>query len=236
MVVRHGCLDAGKREFPPPRLAPGRTQGRPAFSDGAVSGVEGLTALGVCVVLRRLATVVFPVVAHDPHSPDPCLVIRGESVLVGLRCSGVLPGYEENQVAGRKYGVEDVPGRAVGGPRIQAEPLGAIVRVVGLLPLCGACRVDQCDRRSIAGFGLVEPLLREGVPRGHLIVGSDLANAQVVVREDFIAALLLDLVMAPARAPADERLLVPPVRKGKDPALADQALVAYVVDEALDLL
>jgi hypothetical protein len=58
----------------------------------------------------------------------------------------------------------------------------------------------------------------------------------VVVREDFVAALLLNLVMAPARAPADERLLVPPVRKGKDPALADQALVADVVDEALDLL
>ena len=53
--------------------------------------MEGLAALGVCVVLRRLATVVFPVVAHDPHSPDPCLVIRIGSVLVGLRCSDVLP-------------------------------------------------------------------------------------------------------------------------------------------------
>jgi hypothetical protein len=42
--------------------------------------------------------------------------------------------------------------------------------------------------------------------------------------------------MAPAGAPADERLLVPPVRKRKDPALAGQAPVADVVDEALDLL
>jgi hypothetical protein len=58
----------------------------------------------------------------------------------------------------------------------------------------------------------------------------------VVVSEDFVAALLLDLVMAPAGAPADERLLFPPVRKRKDPALAGQALVADVVDEALDLL
>jgi uncharacterized protein YeaO (DUF488 family) len=57
------------------------------------------------------------------------------------------------------------------------------------------------------------------------------ADAQVVVCEDFVAGLLLDLVMAPA----DERLLVPPVRKRKDPALAGQALVADVVDEALDL-
>src|SRR5499426_1553371 len=31
----------------PPRLVPGRTQGRPALSDGAVSGVEGLAALGL---------------------------------------------------------------------------------------------------------------------------------------------------------------------------------------------
>src|SRR6185437_15123747 len=107
---------------------------------------------------------------------------RHRSVLVGLRCSSALPGYEQNQVAGREYGVEYVPRRAVGGPRIQAEPLGAIVRVVGL------------------------PLLRESVPRGHLIVGGDLADAQVVVCEDFVAALPLDLLMAPADAPADERL------------------------------
>src|SRR6185312_11360659 len=146
---------------------------------GAVSGVEGFAAFGVCVVLRRLATVVFPVVAHDPHSPDPSRVIRRVSVLIGLRSSSVLPGYEENELAGRKYGVEDVPGRAVGGPRIQAEPLGAIVRVAGLLPLRGASRVDHRDRRSFPDFGLVEPLLREGVPRRHLIVSSDLADAQV---------------------------------------------------------
>ncbi len=106
------------------------------------SGGEDLAALGVRVVLRRLAAVVFPVVAYDPYCPDPCLVIRRGSVLVGLRCSVVLPRLEQNQVTGRKYGVEDVPGRAVRGPWVQAEPLGAIVRVVGLLPLSGASRVD----------------------------------------------------------------------------------------------
>jgi hypothetical protein len=58
----------------------------------------------------------------------------------------------------------------------------------------------------------------------------------VVVSEDFVAALLLDFVMAHAGTPADERLLVPPVRKRKDPALAGQALVADIVDEALFLL
>jgi hypothetical protein len=41
---------------------------------------------------------------------------------------------------------------------------------------------------------------------------SDLANARMVGREDFVAAPLLTLVMAPAGVPADERLLVPPVR------------------------
>src|ERR1700760_126997 len=92
------------------RRTQSRTRSRPALPDGAVSGVEGLPARGICVVLRRLATVVFPVVAYDPYSPDPCLVIRRGSVLVGLCCSGVLPGYEQNEVAGRKYGIEDVPG------------------------------------------------------------------------------------------------------------------------------
>src|SRR5262249_55614599 len=111
----------------------------------------------------------------------------------------------------RKHGIEYVPGCAVGSPRIQAEPLGAIVRVVGLLPLNGASRVDQRDRRSFSDFGLIESLLRDGVPRRHLIVGSDLAHAQVVVSEDFVPPLLLDLMVVRAAAPADERLLVPPV-------------------------
>src|SRR4051794_6645375 len=173
----------------------------------AVSGVEGLAAPGVCVVLRRLTTVVFPVVTYDPHLPNPCRLIPRRHVLVGLRCSRILPGYYENQVARRKYGVEDVPGRAASGPRVQAEPLGAIVRVVGLPPLRGACRVNERDRRPLANLRLVKALLRERVSRWHLVIGGDLADAHVVVSEDFVATLLLDLVMAPAGAPADERLL-----------------------------
>jgi hypothetical protein len=89
----------------PPRLARGeRTVVLAAAGSSrrsGVSGVEGLAALGVCVVLRCLATVEFPVVAYDPCSSDPCLVIRCGSVLVRLRCSCVLPRYEQNQVAGR---------------------------------------------------------------------------------------------------------------------------------------
>ena len=81
-----------------------------------------------------------------------------------------------------------------------------------------------------------EPLLCEGVPRRQLTVSRDLADAQVVVSKDFVASLLLDLVMAHAGAPADERLLVPPVRKRKDPALAGQAFVADIVNETVDLL
>src|SRR5262245_37721154 len=81
----HGCVLAA--------AGPSRRSG--------VSGVEGLAALGVCVVLRCLATVEFSVVAYDPCSSDPCLVIQYGSVLVRLRCSGVLPSYEQNQAAGR---------------------------------------------------------------------------------------------------------------------------------------
>src|SRR5438045_9792185 len=79
-------------------------RGSRSSHDGAVSGVEGLAALGVRVVLRRLATVVFPVVPYDPYCSDPCLVIRRGSILVGLRCGGVLPGGGQNQVTGRTYG------------------------------------------------------------------------------------------------------------------------------------
>src|SRR6201982_838143 len=69
-----------------------------------MSGVEGLAALGIPVVLRSFATVVFPVVAHDPHCPDPRIVVQRGRVLVGLGRSGVLPGYEQNHVAGLEHG------------------------------------------------------------------------------------------------------------------------------------
>jgi hypothetical protein len=78
--------------------APQSPTGRASIADRAVSGVEGLAALGICVVLRRLTTVVFPVVTYDPHSPEPCLVTRRRRGRVGPRFSGILPGYEENQV------------------------------------------------------------------------------------------------------------------------------------------
>ena len=56
----------------------------------------------------------------------------------------------------------------------------------------------------VAIIGLVNPLLSECVSRGHLSVGRDLADAQMVVFQNFVAALLLDLVVAHARAPPDE--------------------------------
>ena len=124
-----------------------------------------------------------------------CQACVGPDSITGAKTETVLAALSE--LDGRRPSL-------TGDPRFQAEPLGAIVRVVGLLPLRGAGRVDQRDRRSLSDFGLIEPLLREGVARRHLIVGSDLADAQVVVGEDFVAALPLDLVMAPAGAPADE--------------------------------
>src|SRR5262245_1631198 len=84
-VISAGLLDRVS-SLPPREIDPGssraragRTQGRAhggsALPDATVSGVEGLAARGVRVVLRRLAAVVFPVAAHDPYAPDPRLVI-----------------------------------------------------------------------------------------------------------------------------------------------------------------
>jgi hypothetical protein len=55
----------------------------------------------------------------------------------------------------------------------------------------------------------------------------------VIVEEDFFPAFLLDLVMLRLGAPADQCLLIVPVREGEDPSLAGEALVPDVVDEAL---
>src|SRR6185312_6284029 len=83
-------LDVSEGRFERPRKEGSETatmsEPSSVLPDRAVSGVEGLAVRGVRVVLRRLATVVFPVVTYDSHSPDPCLVIRRVSILVGLRC------------------------------------------------------------------------------------------------------------------------------------------------------
>ncbi len=79
-------------------------------------------------------------------------------------------------------------------------------------------------------------MLDELAALGDLGVLGDLADPQVVVGEDLAATLLLHLMMLHGRAPSDDRLLVAPSRQRQDPTFADQALVADVVDETVDLL
>src|SRR4051812_31605579 len=111
----------------------------------------------------------------------------------------------------------NVPRCTLGRPRVQAEPLRAVVRVIRLLPLRPPNGIYQRDRRPLSCFGLIEALLREGITRGDLVVGGDLSDPEVVVGEDFVAALLLDFVVAHVGAPADQRLLIPPVREREYP-------------------
>src|SRR5205814_1549340 len=63
----------------------------------------------------------------------------------------------------------------------------------------------------------------------------DLADPEVIIAEDFGPALLLNLVMTGAGAPADHRLLVSPYRKRQQPTLSAQAGKALVVDKPVDL-
>src|SRR4029078_7614647 len=99
-----------------------------------------------------------------------------------------------------------------------------------------ACALHRASRRGPAALSRVRPLFVEGMAFGGMRVLRQLADPQVVIEKYVGAAFLLDLVMPHAGAPADDRLLVAPIRQRQDPSLAGQAPVADVVDEAVDLL
>nr|WP_236023141.1 hypothetical protein [Dictyobacter formicarum] len=63
-----------------------------------------------------------------------------------------------------------------------------------------------------------------------------MADSQMIIKKDFTATFLLHLVMPHASAPADDRLLVAPVRQRQNPSLSGKTLVADVVNKAVYLL
>jgi hypothetical protein len=73
-------------------------------------------------------------------------------------------------------------------------------------------RNDLGERRHLRGadLGFVEPQLADGCLFGRAGVEGHVADAQVVVLEDLESPLFLNAVMLALRAPADDRLLVPP--------------------------
>ena len=97
-------------------------------------------------------------------------------------------------------------------------------------------RVDERHCRRRAGLRLVEALLAQLAAGRQAVVARQLADAQVVVVDDLVAPALLRVVVTRDGAPAHERLLVAPARQRQQPARARQAVVADIIDKAVDAL
>ena len=67
--------------------------------------------------------------------------------------------------------------------------IGIIPGIVRLLPFRWARRVDQCDCGALPDFGLIEPLFCKNLTFGQVVVGCELADAQMVVGENSVTPL-----------------------------------------------
>ena len=89
---------------------------------------------------------------------------------------------------------------------------------------------------GVANLSFIEAQFVRFLNSRDLVVGDDLADAQVVILEDLEPTLFLDLVMDTEGAPADDCLLIAPSRQRQHPPLGTLAAEALVVDEAVDPL
>src|SRR6185437_13649113 len=111
-------------------------------------------------------------------------------ILEGLRIGRCFPALQQNEIAWREHSFEHVPGDETRGLAIESEKIGALLRALGFLPLLWPGRVDQRERRS-SDLSFVEPLFGQLAPFGCTRIARDLADAQVIVGEDSLAAFLL---------------------------------------------
>src|SRR5580698_5776233 len=159
------------------------------------SCVDGCRALGVRIILWRFTAIVFSVITHDPNATHTDIVPRGAAFLIGISSLAILPRNKKNEIAGRQNRIKNVPRPAHATPWVEAEPFRTVPGIVCLLPFCWTRRVDQCDCSSLSNFGLIEPLFCENLTFGQVVVGRELANAQMVVGQNGVASLLLYFVM-----------------------------------------
>src|ERR1700691_3475628 len=90
---------------------------------------------------------------------------------------------------------------------------------------------SDCQCLGFAYLGGVEASLDDLHTLGWMAVGSHFADAQMIVREDAIAAFFLNSVMLPLGPPAHDGFLVPPRGERQHPSFTELALESLVVDE-----
>ena len=81
--------------------------------------MDALAALGVRVVLRSLAAVEHAVVAHHAHAAQSGAVGHRELVLEAFGGRVVVPRNQQDQIARREHGVEEIPLENAVGARIR---------------------------------------------------------------------------------------------------------------------
>src|SRR3981081_1021998 len=97
-------------------------------------------------------------------------------------------------------------------------------------------RIDQRDRRAGPCFRLIQSLLEERISGRQSRVHRDLAYTEVIILQDLESTLRLYGMMLCIGPPADQRLLIFPVGKRKNPSLPSETAITDVVDEPLDFL
>src|SRR5437588_3741295 len=178
------------------------------------------------VVLRRFGTVEHSVIADHANAAVANIQAAMQRAFCGRP---ITPRCKENKFSRLDDAFEDIPVDKTGIGYIDpSEPTGNRIGI-GRRRQARQHGLRQCDQLG-RGRRLVKPLLAKHLPARQPVIGDDLADPEMIIAEDLAPALLLNLVMTGAGAPADHRLLVPPYRKRQQPTLSAQAGKALVVD------
>jgi hypothetical protein len=148
----------------------------------------------------------------------------------------VLPGREQQHLAGISNALEHIVFGQPFGPLVESEMAGQQVRMGGERGVRLWRDFGDRQRFRLAGLRDIEALFDHLLVLGWVAIGGHFADAQVIVGEDAVAALLLNFVVLAVATPTNYRFFVAPSGERQHPTLAPFALEAFVVDETVDRL
>src|ERR1700754_1159456 len=157
-------------------------------------------------------------------------------VTEGVGSISVLPYDHQDQLAGRKDSVVDIPldqtCLSCGQTELRCYVLGRAI-LSGVL-VEGAAK--QRYGRAHTGLCFVQTVVNDFLSLGYLGIHEYLTDAKMVVSQDAASALFLNRVVHCLGAPPDDGLLVTSAREREDPTFTRQTPIADVGRESVDFL
>src|SRR6516164_3116095 len=189
------------------------------------------------IELWRFIPIGHAVVANDTDAPVAELAeVGGCRRCPPPRRLGIAPSHQQQQLSRIVDALENLTVDKSLDVSVEAKRCRQMLRCDFRLVAVRRSELGDRDRLRHRVRRLVEALLDDANAARRIAVVGHLANAQMVLLEDFEPPLFLDAVMLTLRAPAHYGLLITPCRQRQQAAFRPGAFEALVVDETVDRL